>query len=236
MGLFSKRGQRRAPEPANAMGSDQSQVAAAIFGAVDEAIASADQLAVSTDRAIQDNFGRVASKWGCEDVLVLEQAAIRELLRRVTLDDRATGFDRLRVTSGEAVGANPLSYVQLNSVGDTFRPYRLVKCADGRLALYGHATLYLAKRDLDRADGTRPAPPLDDLITELITLGWARGALLDTRGSELRTRVESIGTALDKAGGRALMLEAHAAVRHNLGAVLARELEAAWDGVGTWQG
>lgn len=74
------------------------------------------------------------------------------------------------------------------------------------------------------------------MITELIDVGLAEGALLAPNGSELQERVQSIGSALNDAGGKKLMLQAHETVRDRLGATRASELEVAWDGVGDWHG
>ncbi|WIX81862.1 hypothetical protein QRX50_14425 [Amycolatopsis carbonis] len=75
-----------------------------------------------------------------------------------------------------------------------------------------------------------------DLINQLLAIGTKEQALLAPRGSEVRGRVQSIGAALDEAGGKELMLRAHGVIRQKLGPVLARQLEAAWDGVGDWLG
>lgn len=79
-------------------------------------------------------------------------------------------------------------------------------------------------------------PPTAELINELIAIGRAEGALLAPRDSELRTRIQAVGARPYHAGGQELMLQAHAAVVQSLGPVRARELEAAWDGVGSWHG
>lgn len=59
---------------------------------------------------------------------------------------------------------------------------------------------------MDRAKNPSVTPLAADLITELIDVGHAEGALLAPRGSELRRRVWSIGSALNDAGDKKLML------------------------------
>jgi hypothetical protein len=237
MGWFSKRGRDRAQEPRNVTRTEEPQTQSPIFlTKVDEVIAAAEGLSSSADTEIQGDYDYASTRWGCEEILVLDKAAIRELLRRVAKDDLAAGFGTFRVTNSDGVDEDESSYVQLNSVGKTFRPYRIVKREDGQLALYGHAALYQAKRAIDRAKGTLSAPSTKDLINELIAIGRVEGALLAPRGSDPRGRIQSIGSALNDVGGMELMLQAHAAVRQSLGPVRARELEAAWDGVGTWLG
>ena len=76
----------------------------------------------------------------------------------------------------------------------------------------------------------------DELVNLLLAIAEKEGALLDRRGTELRARLQRIGAALHEAGGKDLMLEVHAEIRQKLGPTRARELEAAWDGVGNWLG
>ena len=237
MGWFSKKGRDRAQEPRNATRTDEPQTQSPIsLTKVDEVIAAAERLSSSTDSEIQRHFDYVSTRWGCEAILILDKAAIRELLRRVAEDDLAAGFGTLSVASSDEDNDDKPPYVQLNSTdGRTFRPYRIVKREDGQLALYGHAALYQAKRAIDRAKGTSSTPSTEDLINELIAIGRVEGGLLPPRGSELRGRIQSVGSALNDIGGMELMMQAHA-VRQSLGPVRARELEAAWDGVGTWLG
>ena len=239
MGWFSKRGRDRAQEPRNATRTEEPQTQAPVFlTKVDEVIAAAERLSSSTDSEIQGNFDYVSTRWGCEAILILDKAGIRELLRTVAEDDLAAGFGTLSVASSDEDN-NEVEppYVQLNSMdGRTFRPYRIVKREDGQLALYGHAALYQAKRAMDRAKGTSSTPSAEDLINELIAIGRVEGALLAPRRSELRGRIQSVGSTLNDIGGIELMLQAHATVRQSLGPVRARELEAAWDDVGTWLG
>jgi hypothetical protein len=177
----------------------------------------------------------VSGLWGSEEILVLDKAAISELLYKVLQDDYTAGYRSRDVVTREGDKQQP-PYVQLNSMGGTFRPYRIAKRQDGRLVLYGHTALYRAKRALDRAKNPSTTPSATDLITELIDAGHTEGTLLGPRGSEVRERIRWIGSALNDAGGRKLMLQAHGAVRDRLGAACARELEVAWNGVGDWLG
>ncbi|KAF7170624.1 hypothetical protein CNMCM5623_002995 [Aspergillus felis] len=202
---------------------------------IDKAIAATDGLASGIDSVIQADFDYSSGQWGSEEILVLDKAAISELLHKVLQDDQTAGFRSRDVVTYEGDKQMP-PYVQLNSIGGTFRPYRIAKRQDGRLVLYGHAALYRAKRALERAKNPSATPSAADLITELIDLGHAEGALLAPRGSELRGRVRSIGSVLNDAGGKKLMLQAHEAVRDRLGATCAHQLEVAWDGVGDWLG
>lgn len=236
MGWFLKRGRDRAQGSKRAAPIDNPQTpSVAPLTKVDEAIAAAQDLPPGIDSLIQADFGYVSDRWGCEKILVLDKTAIRELLHKVVKNDLATGFSALQVDSHEGDGKEP-PYIQLSSVGSQgFRPYRIVKGEDGQLALYGHAALYLAQRAMDRAKNPASASTAD-LIDELIAIGRVEKGLLPPRGSELRERIKSIGSALNRIGGKELMLRAHAIVRESLGAARARELEAAWDGVGDWLG
>ncbi|KAG0054374.1 hypothetical protein BGZ83_011383 [Gryganskiella cystojenkinii] len=202
---------------------------------IDEVIAATEGLASGIDSVIQADFDYSSGLWGSEEILVLDKAAISELLYKVLQDDQTAGFRSRSVKTNEGDEQQP-PFVQLNSIGGSFRPYRIAKRQDGRLVLYGHAALYRAKRALDRAKNPSVIPSATDLITELIDVGLAEGALLGPRGSEIRERVQSIGSALNDAGGKKLMLQAHKTVRDRLGVTRARELEVAWDGVGDWLG
>ncbi|CAI7597383.1 unnamed protein product [Penicillium pancosmium] len=202
---------------------------------IDTAIAATDGLVSGIDSVIQADFDYSSGLWGSEEILVLNKAAISELLYKVLQDDQTAGFRSRDVVTHEGDNQRP-PYIQVNSNGGTFRPYRIAKRQDGRLVLYGHAALYRAKRVLDRTKNPSVTPSAADLITELIDIGHAEAALLGPRGSELWGHVRSIGSALNHAGGKKLMLQAHEAVRDRLGAIRARELDVAWDGVGDWLG
>ncbi|KAJ5408882.1 hypothetical protein N7509_002765 [Penicillium cosmopolitanum] len=202
---------------------------------IDTAIAATDGLVSGIDSVIQADFDYISGSWGSEEILVLDKAAISELLYKVLQDDQTAGFRSRDFVTHEGDNQRP-PYVQVVSSGGTFRPYRIAKRQDGRLVLYGHAALYRAKRALDRAKNPSATPSGADLITELIDIGHAEGALLGPRGSALWGHVRSIGSALNHAGGKKLMLQAHEAVRDKLGAIRARELEVAWGGVGDWLG
>jgi hypothetical protein len=57
----------------------------------------------------------------------------------------------------------------------------------------------------------------------------------DERGEHTRDpRAREIGARLDRLGGKALMLQAHAVVREELGSTAARGLEACWGEIGEW--
>ncbi|KFY13656.1 hypothetical protein V492_03108 [Pseudogymnoascus sp. VKM F-4246] len=199
---------------------------------VDEALAATDSLARGIDSIIEADFGVLQFVWGCEEILLLDKPAMRELLYKALQDDYLTGFlSREFYTKGGDEFHPP--FAQIYSKAQTFRPYRIVKRQDGRLVLYGHAALYRAKRALERAKNPPVTP--DDFTTELVDIG-SEGGLLRPRGSELGERVHAIGEALNNAGGMGLMLQVHGTVRKRLGAPLARELEVAWDGVGAWLG
>jgi hypothetical protein len=202
---------------------------------IDKAIAATDGLASGIDSVIQADFDYSSGPWASEEILILDKAAISELLHKVLQDDQSAGFRSRDVVTYEGDEQKP-PYVQVNSIGGTFRPYRIAKRQDGQLVLYGHAALYRARRALDRAKNPSVTPSAAELITELIDVGHAEGSLLAPPGSELRGRIQSIGSALNHAGGKKLMLKAHGAVRDRLGATFARELEVAWDGVGDWLG
>ncbi|KAF9946223.1 hypothetical protein BGZ72_000520 [Mortierella alpina] len=202
---------------------------------IDKVIAATESLASSIDSVIQADFDYISDRWGSEEILVLDKAAISELLYKVLQDDQTAGFSERSVSTNEGNSQRP-SFVQLDSLGKAFRPYRIAKNQDGRLFLYGHAALYRAKRALDRAKNPSATLSTADLITELIDVGSAEGTLLGPLGWEPLKRVRSIGSALNDAGGKKLMQQAHKTVRDKLGAPRARELEVAWDGVGSWLG
>lgn len=71
------------------------------------------------------------------------------------------------------------------------------------------------------------------LLEELQAIGRAQG-YLSLQGKDPRTR--EIGAELHGMNGKQKMLDAHAVVLTRLGQLRARELEAAWDGIGTWRG
>lgn len=96
---------------------------------------------------------------------------------------------------------------------------------------------WFSKKDRNKPQAQAPiVRSTEDLINELIAIERTAGALLAPRGSELRERIKSVGSALNDIGGMELMLEVHDVIRERLGRVRARELEAAWDGVGIWLG
>lgn len=86
-----------------------------------------------------------------------------------------------------------------------------------------------------------PAPATDEvrgLVEELVRIGRKSP---DGRSSSCflgtaRGRAREIGEKLDGLGGLDLMLAAHAEVARALRGASGRELEAAWDGIGEWQG
>lgn len=238
MGWFSKRRGEHAEEPSDAAQTDHPPTptptptpSSASLDKVDEVIAAAEGLPPAADSEIKRHFDYVSTTWCCEEILLLDQSAMRELLRKVVLDDAARGFHRIQLSSSTE---DESPYVQLNSIDRTFRPYRIVKRHDGLLALYGHTALYQAKRALDRARGASLSTA--DLTNELIAIARTEEGLLPPRGSELREHIRAIGSELNECGGHELMLQTHATVRQSVGGVHARELEAAWDGIGKWRG
>lgn len=72
-----------------------------------------------------------------------------------------------------------------------------------------------------------------ELLEELQAIGRAQG-YLSLQGKDPRTR--EIGAELHGMNGKQKMLDAHAVVLTQLGQLRARELEAAWDGIGSWRG
>lgn len=77
----------------------------------------------------------------------------------------------------------------------------------------------------------------NELIEELVRVGYK--PLSDTRSSSLflnsgRQRAREIGEELNRIGGNEQMLMAHAYVSERLGWIAARQLEAAWGGIGEW--
>jgi hypothetical protein len=90
--------------------------------------------------------------------------------------------------------------------------------------LAGHAMGFLGML----SKGRRSA-----LVKELIAIGRARGFLSADGKDDVRTR--EIGAEIDKMGGMESMRQAHAEVAAALGPIRARELEAAWGGIGHWR-
>jgi hypothetical protein len=77
---------------------------------------------------------------------------------------------------------------------------------------------------------------LIDCVKELIMIYSQNpgGFLMDSPSAE---PVKEIGRKLNEAGGKDLMLRAHAIFSANApGPGLARNLEMVWDGVGSWRG
>lgn len=78
------------------------------------------------------------------------------------------------------------------------------------------------------------------LIAELVSIGQKDAS--DGPGSSSRflrqakLRARAIGEQLNALGGNDYMLAGHEQVRQTLGAVAARELEVAWNGIGEWLG
>lgn len=80
---------------------------------------------------------------------------------------------------------------------------------------------------------------LVDLVGYLVQIGrkfpaddWSASHFL----GQARHRARQIGEELNETGGIKLMLAAHEVVGSQLGSGAARELEAAWDGIGEWAG
>ncbi|MEO3749446.1 hypothetical protein [Streptomyces sp. B6B3] len=73
----------------------------------------------------------------------------------------------------------------------------------------------------------------NELANELLAIG-RRGGFLTMQGKDARTR--AIGAELDRMGGMQMMLDVHDVVAAEIGRLPARELEAAWDGIGDWMG
>jgi hypothetical protein len=80
----------------------------------------------------------------------------------------------------------------------------------------------------------------DALIAELVKIGtrgpddWPGSSSRFLRDAKERAR--AIGKQLDAMGGSDYMMAAYETVRESLGSVAARELEAAWGGIGEWLG
>ena len=78
------------------------------------------------------------------------------------------------------------------------------------------------------------------VIAELVSIGQKDAS--DRPGASSRflrqakSRAREIGEQLNALGGNDYMLAGHEAVRQTLGAVAARELEVAWNGIGEWLG
>jgi hypothetical protein len=72
-----------------------------------------------------------------------------------------------------------------------------------------------------------------ELLIELVAIGRGRG-FLTSGGKDPRTR--EIGEDLNRINGKQAMLEAHATVEAELGRLKGRELEMAWNGIGSWMG
>jgi tetratricopeptide (TPR) repeat protein len=160
MGWSSKKSRDRAQSASRTSKADgiatPSPASLAKIVEIDVAIAATEGLASGIDSVIQADFDYVSGPWSSEEILVLDKAAISELLYKVLQDDQTAGFRSRSVDTNEGDERQP-PYVQLNSIGGTFRPYRIAKRQDGRLVLYGHAALYRAKRALDRAKNP-PSP------------------------------------------------------------------------------
>lgn len=75
--------------------------------------------------------------------------------------------------------------------------------------------------------------PSDQLLAELLEIGQNRGFLAGGRDD---SRTREIGAELDQMDGMQKMLQVHAAVKAQLGQGHARDLERAWDGIGSWMG
>jgi len=116
----------------------------------------------------------------------------------------------------------------------------------------GEITPYTLELHIDLPDGKEYVPAflaagvggqgpagsdIRTLIEDLVAAG--RKASPDRRSSshfleDARERAEKIGADLDQRGGLGLMQAAHAEVLLRLGRIPARELEAAWGGIGEW--
>ncbi len=77
-----------------------------------------------------------------------------------------------------------------------------------------------------------PLTDLDPLVRELVEIG-RDGDFLDRGGR--RERTVEIGSQLYSSGGMDAMLSAHQEVQYWT-PFQARNLELAWDGIGTWRG
>jgi hypothetical protein len=83
------------------------------------------------------------------------------------------------------------------------------------------------------------SPDSDDLIHELVEIGKVSPGTAPNGGShflkQANGRAREIGQSLSELGGLDLMVAARGAIQSWLGRSAARELEAAWTGVGEWQ-
>jgi ankyrin repeat protein len=94
-------------------------------------------------------------------------------------------------------------------------------------------------QELSNADISAPSRDgFTELTQELVRIGRPidPGTGASTYLNRARRRARAIGETLCEQGGLELMLAAHERVRLELGGVAARELEAAWDGIGEWMG
>ena len=102
-----------------------------------------------------------------------------------------------------------------------------------------------SKSPADGSEGDTPVPSFQELVDELIAIGRnghpdptkaASGFGVTSAGSIGRNeRAMEIGQLLNEMDGEESMLSAHHEVSEELGSLPARELEAVWRGIGTWQ-
>jgi uncharacterized protein DUF6585 len=222
---------------------------------VPEAVAALARAAKSapllTPAQIEDEYTRLRKAWlgahlsaaPLERIIGVVQ---RNLERDATRPEFMTFLVRL---------VDDQNCAQVTSLGKGLGTYRIWRSEQGYCAL-GSAHDMIA-------DGippvtTPPPVPLDDVVTvlpyehdpshianaesrtlmrsavaELVNVGRAQGFLSDDGGA--RNQITEIGRRLDEVGGMTLMRLVHGEVARQLPSH-SRELDAAWDGIGTWLG
>ncbi|NUS43989.1 MAG: DUF4328 domain-containing protein [Mycobacteriaceae bacterium] len=198
----------------------------------DTAVIVADSLPIAESGDIERSFGRVRDSWHAPEILDLDADRLRARIAVILAAHAAEGYTEVSVKTSTD---NKPTLVHLDSFHPTrpdgWRPVRIANRGNGRFALYGHSSIYQV---------SEIPPDNADLVAELVTIGTTRGYLKPYEpgaGSIIDGRTKEIGRQLHSRGGIDMMRSVHAAVaervRHHPG--LARELEHAWDGIGSWQ-
>jgi tetratricopeptide (TPR) repeat protein len=175
---------------------------------------------------------------------------IRALARKDQNDSESamTDFDK----AIELDPGNSLNYLhradasrQLGRMEDAAQDYRKALDLDPASELVGVAKERLdavleqiGSRGQEDKERDERLQEIQSLTEELIRIGHKSPRDSDSSShflSSVKPRARQIGARLHEIGGLKLMLNVHARIGSSLGRTSARELEAAWGGVGEWQ-
>lgn len=194
---------------------------------IQQAIAALAAAVRDRDSEVRANAARALGYRGCDEAV----PALLEALRDRNAD--------VRIAAAESLGK-----LGAYSGREALEPLSLAREDKDQYVRKAAASALSSLRSKVAALEALKAPeePTEyrKLVNELVAIAGATGFLSLTPGGAFdadsrHVRTRAIGERLNKLGGKAIMQRAGQDVASRCGPVKARELEAAWVGIGAWQ-